>query len=140
MELLELVHIYEGSDTRFTIGYFSSQAAAFDAISQLIKKPGFCQYPDGFFVLPKSVQTQKSVLKKVYNSFIRFFPYEYHGGNYTEYDTSLGLYEEKDNAEKMIARYLELNPAGVPGLERICEVEVWFVDQIGAWSEGFTTG
>ena len=139
MELLELVHTYEGSATKFTIGLFSSKAAACNAISQLIQQPGFCLYPDGFFLLPRSVQTQKPTLDKVYDSFIRFFPYEYHGGNYTEYDTSLGLFEEKEAAEQMIARYLALNPAGVPGLERICEVEVWFVDRIMQWSEGFTT-
>ena len=139
MMILELIHLYEGGDSFFDIGFFKTRDAAENAIRQLLKKPGFCDHPNGFCILPRCVETQKTDLDEIYAVPLLLFPTEYHGGNYTEYHTYLGHFETRAEAERVACRYKALNPNGVPGMDIILDVCQYRLNEISAWQEGFTS-
>lgn len=138
MEIFELIHLYEGADSRFSIGFFKTPTAAYTAVKKLSTVVGFCDYPEGFFLIPRYVQTEQKDLDKVFAVIVYFYPKEYHGGNYTEFDTYLGFFESQAEADRVLSRYLELNTDGIPGMERLCTAEAYPLDEISDWEEGFT--
>ena len=138
MIILELIHLYEGGDTFFDIGFFKTRDAVDAAIRLLLKEPGFCDHPNGFCALPRVVNTQKNDLDEIYAVPLLFFPTAYHGGNYTEYHTYLGYFETRTEAEQAARRYQALNPDGISGMDMVLEVCQYRLDEISAWREGFT--
>lgn len=139
MEILELNFLYEGADSNMFIGFFRSMETAQQAVQKLLREPGFCEHPNGFYVVPRFVQTQRNDLTKIYAASVHFLPIEYHGGNYTESDSWLGFFAEKETADRAVRRFLDLNPEEIPGLERNCIACEYQLDKISAWEEGFTT-
>ena len=139
LEIYELRHTYEGAENWFSIGFFTSPEAARSAAETLRQAPGFCDYPDGFFLVPRYVQTLRETLDQIYVASVYDCPRKYAGGHYTEHIACLGFFETEEEAARAAARFLSLNPKEIPGLERYCDAMEYKLNEISAWEEGFTS-
>lgn len=137
LEIYELRHTYEGAENWFFIGFFTSPEVARSAVETLRQAPGFCEYPDGFFLVPRYVQTDHETLDQVYVASVFDCPRIYSEGHYTEHFAYLGFFETEEEAAHVAAHFLALNPVEIPGLDRDCDTEKYKLDEISAWKEGF---
>lgn len=65
--ILRHLHTYDllpgGSDIKF-IGVYSSQENAEKILKELIKQPGFCDYPEGFYIETYKIDDDHYMKKK----------------------------------------------------------------------------
>ena len=133
MIFYQLLHLYDNGDDAKDIGYYSSLQKAKETIEALREKPGFRDYPNGFFIVERksdSVRTERPF----YEAMIY-----YHSPYYeTECSTSLGYFDCEDKAAKVIKTFFDQNPNTVPGFQLETIINKCILDRVD-WSEGFVS-
>lgn len=136
MILFKLKHIELQNDKRNeikNIGYFSDMRSVNITIEIYKKLPGFCDCLDGFLV--SKVYIEKYAEKTIYESILYL-----HDSSYSiEYSETIGIYENKDLAEKSIEKYKNINYQFIKkcNLDLETIVNKHILDVPSNWKEGY---
>ena len=131
MTLYEVSFVCENSETPFGIGLFSSQESASAAIVQLREAPGFCDTPEGFYIIRREIPTE-SCPTEVYEALL-----DLHTDNYElDFGERLGFFLTREEALSALQQYHEDNPQEIPNVEAERIVNRYIIDKPD-WAEGF---
>lgn len=132
MEFYEVSFLYDEAEGPFEIGLFSSREAAAVTITELREAPGFCDTPEGFYLVRRPFPGDDCPAE-VYEALIEFHTFDYA----LDHGERLGLFRTREEADEALRQYQTDNPQTIPGLivERL--VNRYVIDQ-PSWREGFT--
>ncbi len=115
------------------LGYYTSEAAARDAIAYYCTCPGFCDNPDAFSLRALPV-TGEAEGNRVFEVLVYLHTQDYAW----ETSVELGLYGEEQQAQARLREYASRNGLLLQGRDLICEkiVNKCVLDRRD-WPEGF---
>lgn len=112
MTIYEVNYLYDECVTPFRIGFFSSRESASAVINRLSQKAGFCDSPEGFYMLRREIPCT-CCPEVFYEALIYFHTEDYD----LDYGERLGLFLKKEDAKAAVEGYHKDNPQIIPNVE-----------------------
>lgn len=137
LELLHSYYIFEGMPcySEKKLGFYADKMAAESAIAFYRKLPGFCDAPNGFLVI------QREISGEMENDIFYEASIYAHTEDFEDYEreVELGLFGDKDSAEKAIHTFCANNPIFMDSPLLIIErfVNPCKLNENIGWLEGF---
>ena len=141
MIVYNVIHLYNLGDNIDngnckSLGFYSGYSKALDAIEYYKQCLGFCDHKNGFVIVPYDIKTDSSDLEYIYETYLYVHDdmYDY------EYSQLLGLWDNYDDANKMVEKFKDSNAA--LSFDSSLELDVDVCRHklnTGEWREGFTT-
>lgn len=116
------------------LGFFKSEENCQELIPEYIKKPGFCDYPNDFFI--EKIEANINDFNDIAGSFessVFYLTHEWYDGEF-DYVSDLGSYSTEELAIKAQVRY-QLDPSFFEHPDGFCISE--YVIGENEWTEGF---
>ena len=87
------------------LGFFSSEDNCENAIASYLEMPGFCEYPDRFFIeeVDADIDYYNDIVGE-FEKYVYYLSHEWYDGEY-DYVTNVGFYSTRKKANNAMKKY-----------------------------------